>query len=212
MRFRTCALFLISMLCSGVAAAAVQVNLSKDVELLAVNGEAIGLRLIKKNTLKLDDGLNQCVVRISKLVRQMNGEFEKFNSDPVIITFKAQDQSIHLSPKEDISTSVDAEAFNQYPHFIIQSSVSGLKVEQELLPRGPGITRDYEKEIIRFNSQRNISLKKQSIESQFSEQQHSKNDIMPISEFSDGSHTLKEQFLTLSEEERKAFLSWAVSQ
>ncbi|EMQ2875933.1 YccT family protein [Vibrio navarrensis] len=207
------ALLLVSTLCSGEALAAVQVNLSKDVELLAVNGEEIGLRLFSKSELQLEDGLNQFVVRASKLVRQANGEFEKFNSDPVIITFDAKDQKIQLSPQGDIATTTDADNFNKQPYFTLSSSSPNIQVEQELLPRGPGITRDYEKEIARFNAQRNITIDKASKESQFSEKQiDSTEKATSVGVKSNSLKVVKDQYLMLTEEERKQFLSWAVAQ
>ncbi|EHA1126115.1 DUF2057 domain-containing protein [Vibrio navarrensis] len=213
MNFRTLALLLVSTLCSGEALAAVQVNLSKDVELLAVNGEEIGLRLFSKSELQLEDGLNQFVVRASKLVRQANGEFEKFNSDPVIITFDAKDQKIQLSPQGDIATTTDADNFNKQPYFTLSSSSPNIQVEQELLPRGPGITRDYEKEIARFNAQRNITIDKASKESQFSEKQiDSTEKATSVGVKSNSLKVVKDQYLMLTEEERKQFLSWAVAQ
>lgn len=213
MNFRTSALLLVSTLCSGEALAAVQVNLSKDVELLAVNGEEIGLRLFSKSELQLEDGLNQFVVRASKLVRQANGEFEKFNSDPVIITFDAKDQKIQLSPQGDIATTTDADNFNKQPYFTLSSSSPNIQVEQELLPRGPGITRDYEKEIARFNAQRNITIDKASKESQFSEKQiDSTEKATSVGVKSNSLKVVKDQYLMLTEEERKQFLSWAVAQ
>lgn len=212
MNFRTSALLLVSTLCSGATLAAVQVNLSKDVELLAVNGEEIGLRLFSKSELQLEDGLNQFVLRASKLVRQANGEFEKFNSDPVIITFNGKDQKIQLSLQGDIATTVDADHFNKQPYFTLSSS-SHVQVEQELLPRGPGITRDYEKEIARFNAQRNIPIGKASIESQFSEKQmDSTEKATSVGAKSNSLKMVKAQYLALTEEERKQFLSWAVAQ
>ncbi|WP_158133212.1 DUF2057 family protein [Vibrio navarrensis] len=190
-----------------------QVNLSKDVELLAVNGEEIGLRLFSKSELQLEDGLNQFVVRASKLVRQANGEFEKFNSDPVIITFDAKDQKIQLSPQGDIATTTDADNFNKQPYFTLSSSSPNIQVEQELLPRGPGITRDYEKEIARFNAQRNITIDKASKESQFSEKQiDSTEKATSVGVKSNSLKVVKDQYLMLTEEERKQFLSWAVAQ
>lgn len=213
MNFRTSALLLVSTLCSGATLAAVQVNLSKDVELLAVNGEEIGLRLFSKSELQLEDGLNQLVVRTSKLVRQANGEFEKFNSDPVIITFDGKDQKILLSPQGDIATTTDADNFNKQPYFILSSSSNNVQVEQELLPRGPGITRDYEKEIARFNAQRNIPIGKASIESQFSEKQmDSTEKATSVDAKSNSLKMVKDQYLALTKEERKQFLSWAVAQ
>ncbi|MBE3654332.1 hypothetical protein BOO93_16930 [Vibrio navarrensis] len=213
MNFRTSALLLVSTVCSGAALAGVQVNLSKDVELLAVNGEEIGLRLFSKSELQLEDGLNQIVVRASKLVHQANGEFEKFNSDPVIITFDGKDQKIQLSPQGNIATTTDADNFNQQPYFTLSSSSPDVQVEQELLPRGPGMTRDYEKEIARFNAQRNIPIDKASMESQFSEKQkQATEEVMPANVKSNSLKMVKAQYLALTEEERKQFLSWAVAQ
>ncbi|MCR9421480.1 DUF2057 domain-containing protein [Vibrio sp. RM-69-4] len=136
--------------------AKVEVRLSDDVNILAVNGEEIGFRVNKLSKLELDNGVNQLVVRVAKLVSKY-GEFEKFNSHPVVITFEAEDQTLDIGIEETVNTVVQAEAFNQKPIFIIRSS-KNIEYKQDKLPRLDGITRDYNKEIIMYNRQNNIKL------------------------------------------------------
>ena len=201
-----------TLLSSSTVFAAIDIKLSKDIELIATNGQEVGMRLFKKRQLELDNGLNQLVVRVAKLVRQSNGEFEKFNSDPVIITFEADDQRLSLDVDTVVNTVVEANKFNQMPSFVLTSQNGLVRFEQELLPRGPGITRDYDKEIFRYNSQRNIPIKKANIDSSFSQATSIIHTSSTSIESADSLKAIQLKYQALSDEQKKAFLSWAVSQ
>lgn len=211
MKISTSALLFGALFCSSTAFAAIDLRLAEEVELIALNGEEMGTRLFKKSQHELDNGLNQIVVKVAKLVRQPNGEFEKFNSNPVVITFEASEQTITLKPDATVNTVADANQFNKKPHFSLAASSGTVKFEQELLPRGLGVTRDYEKEIARFNAQRNIPINKAFIDTQFSAKP-SATAQQNVSKQASSLQAVQSQFLSLTEEERKQFLSWAVTQ
>lgn len=200
------------LLSVSTAHAATNVNLGKDIQLIATNGEAVGIRLFSKRQLELDNGLNQVVVRVAKLVRQSNGEFEKFNSEPVVITFEAIDQSLSLDVNTTINTTADANEFNKAPKFLLTSQNQPIAFEQDILPRGAGITRDYEKEIVSYNSQRNIPIKKANIDSVFALDNVNTYTESGLNESSESLKMIKNKYKTLSDQEKKAFLSWAIHQ
>lgn len=210
---------IVGLFISGSALAEVNVKVSDEISVIAANGEELGLRLFDKKSYQFDDGVNQLLVRVSKLVRKPNGEFEKFDSDPVIVTFSTSNDSVFLKASEDVETVAQGRAFNKSPQYSMSSNSDSLQHQVDILPRAGGITRDYEKEIIRYNNKRNIVLKDNSIDTPFSS---SKNEIDLEQQSEDALNSvvssavdiseLRKQYLALTDKQRKDFLSWAVSQ
>ena len=142
------------------AMSAVDVTIEREIAPLVINGESLGFTLQKRSALDLDDGLNQIVVRIEQLVQNSLGEREKFNSTPVVITFDESDAELQLTLPKRFTTIVHAEQFNENPQFLLKNRKTGQVVDarQSILPNGGGITRDYEKEVARYNSKNDILL------------------------------------------------------
>ncbi|NLS11609.1 DUF2057 domain-containing protein [Vibrio sp. SM6] len=214
-----------------LASAQVTLELDDEISLIALNGEALGINFFAKNRYDLEDGINQAVVRVGKLVRKTNGEFEKFNSSPMIITFKASNETVMLLADDTIETVAQAEQFNKKPYITVQAeSGNAIVTQQELLPPSEGITRDYEKEVKRYNAKRNIILKQKTIETEFSSPIIVTEFSSPIAENEEPKaqttlhkatdaeltsatmNLLQQGYLTLNETQRKQFLSWAVAQ
>lgn len=206
----TKSLILLSGLCSLNTMAAVDVALGDNVELVAFNGESVGIRVTPLKNLELEDGINQIAVKVSKLVTDPQGQYEKFNSEISVITFEAQNQKVDVRILANIKTRNDAETFNSKPVYDIQSNKK-MQSQQDILPKGPGFTRDYEKEIIRYNKKRNIVLKSIVIDTPFSEPvvNPKQDEISPASM---GISELQSKFSQLNAVQKKEFLKWAVSQ
>ncbi len=110
------ALITAAMIASFSSLAAVEVDFHRDVSPLVVDGEEIGFNMFSRDPYQLEDGQNQVVVRLSKLVDKQ-GEKEKFNSKVVVITFDTQDQSIVIEPATKVTRIDHAEKFNENPKF-----------------------------------------------------------------------------------------------
>ncbi|MCP3700010.1 MAG: DUF2057 domain-containing protein [Aliivibrio sp.] len=149
-----------SLFFSSSILAQVNVEVDRDINVLAINGESVGFSLLKKENLEFKNGVNQLVVRIEKLVTSAYGEKEKFNSAPVIITFDLNDKNVEVLPSQKIKFAKDAEVFDKNPTFILKNIQGGsdLAMKQDILPSAGGFTRDYELEIARYNVKNHIAL------------------------------------------------------
>ncbi len=172
----------------------VTVSLHRDVEAIVVAGEELPLTVKKKSRFILPDGENQLVVRVSKLVEK-GSEFDKFRSDPLVINFTGFNSEITISPSRMIRLERDIKDFKTNPSVILENQdKERIAAAQEILPRGAGLTRDYAKELAKFNAKSDYS---ESTAEQVVPKQHSV--IL-----------LKADFLRLDENERKDFLKWAI--
>lgn len=195
----------------------VNVTLHKDVEALVVNGEALPISVISKSKFELENGTNQLVVRVSKLVSS-GSEFDKFKTDPLVITFDASDTDLTITPSRIIMAERQIKDFKQNPSFsLINSSGSQIESKQEVLPAGPGLLRDYEKELVKFNENRGIG-KHVTLPPSDSEPVKAKDLSLSTvlqakkAELSSENSMILMQadFLRMSAEEQKKFLNWAV--
>ncbi|MGR6834721.1 YccT family protein [Aliivibrio wodanis] len=155
-----------SLLIPFYSQANVNIQLHRDIAPVAVNGESLGFTLLKKNDLELNNGINQLVVRVEKLVVSEYGEREKYNSVPIIITFDSQDSDLELLTPQEITRTKQSTAFDKKPNLILKNTKTNKEIaiiQQDVLPSAGGITRDYEKEIARFNKKNNIQLGSASV-------------------------------------------------
>lgn len=138
--------------------AQVNVTLHKDVEALVVNGESLPMTIMEKKRFSLPGGKNQLVVRLSKLV-ESGSQFEKFKSDPLVITFDASDVNFTVSPTRAINSERQIKDFRGNPSFrLLTANDKDVSATQDVLPAGPGLLRDYEKELVKFNQKRGVVL------------------------------------------------------
>ena len=114
---------------SCTAMSAVNIDLHRDIEPIVVNGEKLGFFINKESVLNLDDGLNQMVVSVAKLVQNQYGEREKFNSKPFIITFEASDADLELLLPTTFTKIEAAKKFDRSPTYILRNKKSGELVE-----------------------------------------------------------------------------------
>ncbi|MEZ9526036.1 YccT family protein [Enterovibrio norvegicus] len=140
------------------ASAAVNVTLHKDVEAIIINGEELPLTLMSKNTFSMENGTNQLVVRLSKLIAT-GSEFDKFKSDPLVITFSSENSDILIKSTRQIDRDAQVKGFKESPSFTLtDQSGNAVSSDQNVLPQGQGFLRDYEKELARFNKKQGVVL------------------------------------------------------
>ncbi|SKA48329.1 YccT family protein [Enterovibrio nigricans] len=143
------------------AHAAVDVKLSTDVEAIVVNGEELPLSVMSKTRFSLPNGVNQIVVRVSKLVQTGGSEWDKFKSDPLVLTFNVSDTSLEIRPTKKIAAEREIGDFKKNPSFVLLAS-NGKEIQANhmLLPKGKGLLRDYQDDIDAFNRAHGIEFKK----------------------------------------------------
>lgn len=140
------------------SAADVKIDLNQDVQPVVINGDELGFSLTSKKEFNLDNGQNQIVVQVEKLV-QNRGEYEKYNSVPVVITLDQSDTNLIIEPSNKIVTTEDAKLFDKQPQFTIKNEKKeSVKTQQGRLEALGGFTRDYEQELAAYNKANNIAL------------------------------------------------------
>lgn len=121
-----------------VANAEVNVTLHKDVEAVVVNGEELPMTVMGKSQFSLENGTNQLVIRLSKLIAT-GSEYEKFKSDPLVVTFTSEDKDIMIEPTRQIMREAQVKDFKQAPSFTLtDQSGKTVSSQQNVLPQGPG--------------------------------------------------------------------------
>ncbi|MFA0079553.1 DUF2057 family protein [Vibrio artabrorum] len=147
-----------TMLTSFAPMAAVDLTLDRNIAALVVHGEEVGFSISKADKFDFENGRNQIVLRVEQLVSNL-GEKEKFNSYPIVLTFDAEDVSLNVATKSPISRKEHANAFQKNPKFVITDETGKeVQVKQDVLPVLSGISRDYVKELNRYNSMNSINL------------------------------------------------------
>lgn len=210
MKKRVQILAIASLFSCSAAIAEVNVELDRDIHVIAINGESLGFTLMKEGNLELENGMNQLVVRIEKLITSEYGEKEKYNSVPVIMTFDANNLNFQLSASKNIKYVKESVLFDKDPKFTLkeQQVKSDLLVKQDILPSAGGFTRDYELEIARYNVKNQIVLSDVSIAVLEVENK----DKIQVMENDDGINTvamIEHWYSKASEKEKKGFTELA---
>ncbi|WP_434356380.1 DUF2057 domain-containing protein [Parasalinivibrio latis] len=208
--------------------AAVTVKLHQDLEPMIINGEELGFTLGKRSEIDLENGTNQIVVRVSKLV-QHQAEFDKFRSYPVVLTFDANNKELLVEPSQIITRQDQAKEFELNPEVVVKDSVGKtFAVHQGVLMPGKGITRNYEKELDTYNQAHNYNFNTEAEALAVNKAAENKKPVVSTNTVkatpavktntspeikSDGSfetQLLKKAFLDLPVEDKKAFMLWAM--
>ena len=151
-------IFLLGAMVPFFALAEVNVSLHKDVEVLVINGEALPMSLMSKSKMTLENGTNQLLIRVSKLI-ESGPDFEKFKTNPLVITFDASNEDLTIKPTKMILSSRQVNDFKKKPSFILSNKAGTvLASNQAILPADSGLMRDYEKELMKFNRKPNLLI------------------------------------------------------
>ena len=228
MKLGKATLLAISLFFAFGANAAVDVTFAPDVETVIVNGNKTLNLLEGTEDLNLDNGLNQIVVRVSKLI-QGQGELEKYRSEPMVITFTANDQNINIKPGARIISSVDVSNFNAKPSMeLVAENGSIIDAKIDVLPKnqigdsGSMFGRNYLKDLAYYNQAQGYAFAGQApiVEPKQEPKQLVKIEpkaVQPIAvvqptKLVAAEHELKNIYSQLTPQQRKAFLGWAVTQ
>ncbi|WP_028024739.1 YccT family protein [Enterovibrio calviensis] len=214
------------------ASAAVNVKLHKDVEAIIVNGEELPMLVMGQSQFSMENGTNQLVIRLSKLIAT-GSEFEKFKSDPLVVTFTSENTDILIESSRQIDREAQVKDFKQSPAFTLtDQSGNSVSSQQDVLPQTPGFLRDYEKELAKFNAKQGITLgvtsQTASVVAQAPNEKVSEINPVPVEQMmvSPQKNTsiqrvngvssensiilLQADFLRMSPDQQKHFLQWAV--
>ncbi|PSW63156.1 hypothetical protein C0W54_00665 [Photobacterium kishitanii] len=219
-----------AMVMAHGAQAAVDVSFAPDVETVIVNGNKTLNLLEKTEDLTLNNGLNQIVVRVSKLV-EGQGQLEKYRSEPIVITLTTGDQRFEVVPGARVVSSIDVRNFDANPSVkLVTANGSVIDAKMDVLPRnksGDSSTlfgRDYLKDLAYYNQAQGYAFAGEQplVEPKTKPKQLVKIESMatavepvviaqPVKMVA-AEQELKNIYSQLTPQQRKAFLGWAVTQ
>lgn len=190
---------MITLLMSWGASAQVTILTDNRIELLAVNTE-INPILEKGENLKINNGINQLLVRVTAIV-DGNGGKSKFVSSPIVLKFDAKDQVLELKTPFPIRDENAVRKFEKAPTLSVTSGGEDFDVIKDVIIDNEfSFFKDYDKLLEKYNltnSIASINGKPVIIESAVT----SKAGVSP---------TIQSQFLLMSAEEQQAFMQWAM--
>lgn len=224
-------IFAAGMMASFSSFAAVDVDFDVAIEPLLINGEEVSSFATQMTKAELDDGPNQMVVRVSKLIRK-NGVYTKFKSEPLVVTFDATNVGIKVEPGKKFSSAEQVGDFQTNPTLkITQADGRLLDTHIQTLPRGKGLVRDFGEELAAYNMANDYtftysgnlnSVGDTVVETSSKDANLPKSDTKVASEQSGNVQVslretvkveaLKGQFKSLTPTQKKEFLSWAIMQ
>ena len=202
---------LAAALVSTAAQAQIQLNADKDVQILVVDGEEVG-SFGHTSNLTLDNGTHQLVVRVERVIH-MGGNKNKYKSPVMVVTFNDNDSQVKLNAGMLIANEAISKEFDRNPSIIMSSNNPEFSYQQDvLMVKGFSIMRDYLRELDQFNrtdSPAALAKDEQKLQEVTKLAERLAND--------DATPKLERlktfyRSLDLSDEERKAFLTWAISQ
>ncbi len=192
------------ILAPSIAFSAVTVKVPNGIQVLTVNEKDSGYSSFgfdSKSDIQLEDGVNQIVFRISKIVMETGSEKTKYKSQPLVATFEGKDAVLSFDVP-NIKTLYEGSMFNDNPTFDINvSSGEVVNVNKGQLGLTFSLAADMVKEIENYNqTDLPASLK------------NYRNPTLLVNEkTTDHYDSLKTTFKSASLEDRKKFLTWAIS-
>lgn len=192
--------------------ASVNIDIPREVQILVVNGEDAGYSSFGfdyKDNLELNDGINQVVFRISKVVNESGNKSTKFKSKPLVATFESADSHLKLEmPK--LKTLQSGYDFDTHPSFdlnVIDGQIEYFK-QGQLRTLGT-----FGADFVQATENFNKSSEPASLAHLASAT--SKKITAPVPKESSSLATqtntdLKSLFLNKSYQEKQEFLSWAI--
>lgn len=190
----------------------IDVTFDRDIQLLAVNGESEGFTFGHRSDLTLEPGEHQLLVRTERVI-PMSGKKNKYKSPLMVVKISGDEGKLTLAPAMTIRNEDNAREFDRHPALDIKFTQGTLEVEQDFIPgRSFGLMGDYRKELAQFNRTESkaavhrASLTRSVVASRVEE-------TSTVAGLETGKlEMIQQAYIDLDEAQRKAFLSWAVSQ
>ncbi|MDA9556270.1 DUF2057 domain-containing protein [Vibrio sp.] len=207
----------VTMMASFSSIAAVKVDFHPEVEAVIINGKDYSQSLNTPGEVELPDGANQLMLRVTRLIREQ-GRYNKFKSEPVVLTINATDTSFKIEPGKEFTSIEQVGDFKKKPTLKIMTE-SGNEPQYNVgyLERGDSLIRNYSAELAAFNAQHNYQFSMVAASSaavvateQAAASKGSTNTIS-LNEGTD-LDKMKKAYSELPLHQQKAFLSWAVTQ
>ncbi|WP_158784256.1 DUF2057 family protein [Pantoea sp. BAV 3049] len=140
----------------AASAQATTLKLSPDIDLLVLDGRKISGSLLKgADGLELDRGQHQVLFRVEKNLKISPQMASSWVSTPLIVTFKAQAQSITITLPE-LTTAQQGKMFDKRPEFQLYDEHHQLiENQQDRLLTVSG--ENYEQAMVAYNMKSNVA-------------------------------------------------------
>ncbi|OIQ25960.1 DUF2057 family protein [uncultured Vibrio sp.] len=200
------------ILAPSLSFASVSIDIPRGVQLLTVNGEDAGyssLGFDYRDNLTLNNGVNQVVFRISKIVRESGSDKTKYKSTPLVATFNESDTKLFMKvPK--IDTFDQGMTFDSKPEFTL--AIEGSDFEPDSLVKdslniGFKLMPDMVQEVSKYNQSNEIASLKRFENNTNNIQASTSSKLSANSNY----EALKEAYLEVEDKDKKRFLTWAIS-
>lgn len=203
MNFSRFILVIIISFISSVSLADVYVELDDGIEVLAHNGKEISsAREYDRNSLRVNNGINQLLVEYNAEVKSSSNESEILNTGTYVISFEATDEHLLLTMPR-LSSSKDFAGFKKAPKWLLSDNSGkkkNIKVD-ELIKEGFQLNRSYERELAYFNMTRSPAAVLLSNELSI-------NNINVFSEMEMAGKMLRYWYINSTPEVRSSFKKW----
>lgn len=196
-------------LVSAMAHAQVTIKTDNRVEILAVNQAINQVPHKGKGDLKIANGVNQLLVRVTALV-DSNGGKKKFNSLPMVVLFEANDQVLELQTPFAMRDERAIEKFQQQPSVSITSNGQAVPYTMGVIhDQTFALIKDYDEMLAGYNQSGEAAAiqakpKAEPLVLPVVKQQETKAGTASVEA------SIEQQYLALTPEQRQAFISWAV--
>ncbi len=145
---------ILSVALIGQAHAAINLSLTVGIELLAINGHAPSESVVSANKLrlKLENGVNQLLLRYGTEIKMAGNEREYARSEIFVVRFEASDSQIVLQAPS-LRSQRDLKRFNRAPEWRLTTRAGEVVPVQiaSLKKEGFQLNRDYLAELAEFN-------------------------------------------------------------
>ena len=125
---------------------------------IVVQGEEMGFFSSPDNFM-LENGNNQIVFRMEKLIQSNGGEKAKFNSHAFVMSFNAANVELLLESDMRVLRESESVEFNRNPRVKLLDK-NGRRVDFtiDVLPAGNSLTRNYIKELAHYNKVKGLEF------------------------------------------------------
>lgn len=196
----------ISVMAFGVSADTT-IELSREISPLVLNGSQVEKGFFERiGHLDIASGQNQLLVQLGQIVPE-DGRRSKYNSDPIVIRFEAEESPLTLSykPFRDMG---DVRSFEESLNFsLANENGEAIRYQAELLHVG-GLQgfQDYEKAIAQYNQSGNGSAVMTTASYNLTP------GVKPATTLVSSNRIaiLQTGFAELSAEEQQQFMQWAM--
>lgn len=197
---------------SSMAYAQVTIHTDNRVEILAVNQQINQIPKKAKGDLKIANGQNQVLLRVTAMV-DGNGGKKKFNSHPIVVTFDAKNETLLFETPFAIRDQRGVSKFEKNPTVKVTRNGQPVPfVLEQITNQSFALIHDYDAMLEEYNLAGGIAAIWLDLSPKSTPTSNAnKNSPQKVNEGNKLQSTrIQGDFLSMTPEQRQEFISWAV--